>query len=157
MPLARWARLLCKIIPVLKVGGTIVCLFSSFLMFRIRNVRYLMAFWWIVFKRVLMACCGKFRLVGLLMECSCMAPLTLAVMVIRGLVFHPLFCTVLINGSYFVCLCVRARLGNLSWQYVNSMNWVVIVGEGAIGICVWYSFSWINGVLPLTKINDEMA
>ena len=55
-----------------------------------------------------MACCGMFRLVGLLMDCSCMAPLTLVVMVIRGLVFHPLFCMMLINGSYLVCLCVRA-------------------------------------------------
>ena len=55
-----------------------------------------------------MACFGILRLVSLLMECSCMAPLTPAVMVIRGLVLHPSFCMVLINGSYLVCLCVRA-------------------------------------------------
>ena len=30
--------------------------------------------------------------------------------------FHPWFCRALINGSYLVCLCVRACLGNLSWQ-----------------------------------------
>jgi hypothetical protein len=55
-----------------------------------------------------MVCFGMFRLVGLLIECSCMSPRTPTVMVIRGLVFHPLFCMVLINGSYLVCLCVRA-------------------------------------------------
>jgi hypothetical protein len=51
---------------------------------------------------------GILGLAGLLMDCSCIAPLTLVVMVMRGLVFHSLFCMVLISGSYFVCLCVRA-------------------------------------------------
>ena len=67
-----------------------------------------MAFWWIFFMRVWLAYFGILRLVNLLMECSCMAPFTLAIMVIRGLVFHPSFCMVLNNGSYLVCLGVRA-------------------------------------------------
>jgi hypothetical protein len=37
-----------------------------------------------------------------------MAPLIPVVIVMRGLGFHPLFCMVLINESYLVCLCVRA-------------------------------------------------
>ena len=46
---------------------------------------------------------------------------------------------VLISGSYLVCLCVRACLGNLStWQYVNSMNWTMWLGEGDIGVYVWF-------------------
>ena len=65
------------------------------------------------------------RLVSLFMECSCTAPITPAVMVMRGLVFHLLFCMVLISGSYLVCLCERACSRNLSCQYVNSINWVV--------------------------------
>jgi hypothetical protein len=44
---------------------------------------------------------GILRLVGLVIECSCIAPLTPAVMVIRGVVFHPLLLIVLISGSYF--------------------------------------------------------
>ena len=32
------------------------------------------------------------------------------------------FCIALMNGSYFLCFCVIACFGNLSWQYVNSMN-----------------------------------
>ena len=62
-----------------------------------------------------------FRLVGLLRECSCMAHLTPVVMVIRGLVFHPLFCMVLIRGSYLVCLCVREvpRMTRMvTWQRI---------------------------------------
>ena len=55
-----------------------------------------------------MACFGILRLVNLLMECSCMAPLTPAVMVMSGLVFHPLFCMVFTSGSYLVCLCMMA-------------------------------------------------
>ena len=61
---------------------------------------------------------GILGLVSLFMECSCMAPLTLSVMVMGGLVFRPLFFMVLISELYFVCLCEKACLGNLSWQYV---------------------------------------
>ena len=32
----------------------------------------------------------------------------------EGYVFHPLFCILLINGSYLACLCVRACSGNMS-------------------------------------------
>ena len=56
-------------------------------------------------------CFWEFKLVSLLMECSCMAPLMPNVMITRGLVFQPLFCMVLIRGSYLVCLLVRAWSG----------------------------------------------
>ena len=91
------------VIPIHYGGGIGVCLLSSFLLFRTRYVRDLMAFWCILFMRVLML---VFRLVNLSMECSCMAPLTSIVMVMR--------CRVLINGSYFMCLRMRACSGNLS-------------------------------------------
>ena len=86
--------------------------------------------------RVLIACFGNLMFVSLLMDYSCMAPLTPTVMVMRGFVFHLLFLIISISGSYLLCLCVRACFGNLLWQYVNSMSWVVIVGEGAIGVRV---------------------
>ena len=63
-------------------------------------------------------------------------PLTQIVMVMRGLVFHPLICMVLTSGSYLVCLCMRACSGNLSWQYVNwnvcweMVIWVFLFGLG---------------------------
>ena len=63
---------------------------------------------------VLMACFGILRLMSLLMECSCMAPLTPVVMVISRFVFHPFFCMVFTSGSYLMCLCVMAWSGNLS-------------------------------------------
>ena len=44
---------------------------------------------------------GIYSLVSLSMACLCMAPLTLVVMVMMGLVFHPLLCRVLINGVIF--------------------------------------------------------
>ena len=81
---------------------------------------------------------GIFRLASLLIECLCIAPPLHALIVMRGLVFKPLICMVLISGSYLVCLCVRAWSGNLLWQYVNSMSWTVSVGEGDIGVCVWF-------------------
>ena len=45
---------------------------------------------------------------------------------------------VLISGSYLVCLSMRACSGNLSWQYVNSMNWIVFLGDGDMGVCVLF-------------------
>lgn len=85
-----------------------------------------------------------FSLVILLIECSCMAPLTPVVMVMRGLVFRSLFCMMLISGLYLVCLCMRICSGNLSWQYVNSMSWSVRVVEGIIGVCVWFGASIVH-------------
>ena len=72
-----------------------------------------------------------------LMDCSCIAPLTPAMIVMRGFVSHPLFRISLVNGSYLVCFCVMACYGNRSWQYVNSMNWNVYVCEGSKGMEVW--------------------
>jgi hypothetical protein len=122
------------------VGGGEICagLFSSFLLFRMRYMKYLMTFWSMFFMRVLMVDYGNIKLVILLMMCSCTAPLTPAVMVMRGLVCHPLFCRILFRGSYLLCLCVRAWSGCLSWQYVNLMSWIVSMGEGNIGNCVWF-------------------
>jgi hypothetical protein len=59
-----------------------------------------------------------------------MAILTPVVMEIRGLVFHPLFWMVLLNGLYFVCLCMMVCSGNLSWPYVDSMNYIVWLDDG---------------------------
>ena len=79
---------------------------------------------------------GILSLVKFSMECSWIAPLTPTVMVINGLTFHPLFCMVFISGSYLVCLWARASSGNLSWQYVNSINCIVCLGEGSMGVGV---------------------
>ena len=80
------------------------------------------------------------------MDCSCIAPLTPAVMVIRGFVFQPWFCRVLINGSYFVCFCMRACSGNMSWQYVNSMNCIVCGCDCNMGGVVWFGTSSIHNM-----------
>ena len=100
----------------------VACLFLSFLLFRTRYVRYLMAFWCSSFMRFLMLDFGILRLVNLVMACSCMAPRTPIVMVIKGFVCHPLLCMLLISGSYLSCLCVMGCSWNLSRQCVNSMN-----------------------------------
>ena len=67
-----------------------------------------MAFWCIFLTRILMLDFGILSLLSCSMECSWMAPLTPVVIVTRGLVFHSLFCILLINGSYLVCLCVNS-------------------------------------------------
>ena len=77
---------------------------------------------------------GILTLVSLSMDCSCMALRTPAVIVIRGFVFHPWFCMLLSNGSYLVC----ASSGNMSWQYVNSMNCIVCECDGDKGVSVLF-------------------
>ena len=52
---------------------------------------------------------------NILMDCSCIDPLTPAVIVTRGFVFQPLFHMALIKGLYLACFCVISCYGNLSW------------------------------------------
>ena len=81
------------------------CSLSSFLLFKTKYVRYLMTFWYMFFMRVLMLESDIFRLASLFMECSCITPLTPTVMNMRGLIFHPLFCMVLIS----MVACIRKK------------------------------------------------
>jgi hypothetical protein len=76
-----------------------------------------------LFTRVLILVLGIFSLASFLIECLCMAPLTPVVIVMRGLIFHPLFWIALISGSYLVCLCVMACSGNLSWREFYELNY----------------------------------
>jgi hypothetical protein len=79
-----------------------------------------------------------------------MAPLTPVVMVTRKLVCHPLYCMVLISVLYLLCLYMRAWSENLSWQYVNCINWMMFVGEGEIGVCVWFGAPIIHRISNLS-------
>ena len=81
-----------------------------------------MEFWFIFFMRVLMLDIGIWRLISLLMDCSCIAPRTPTLIMTRGFVFHPWFCMFLINELYLVCLCTRACSGNLSFSTINHPN-----------------------------------
>jgi hypothetical protein len=81
---------------------------------------------------------GIFRSVSFLMECSCMAPRKPAIIVIIGLVFQTLLWITWFSGSYLACICVMACSGNLLWQYVNSMNCIVWLGDGDIGRVIWF-------------------
>ena len=71
-------------------------------------------------------------------------------MVMRGFIFHPVFCSVLVSGSYLVCFCLRACSGNLSWQYANSMNCTVWLGDGTMGVGVWLGAPNINKMFGLS-------
>ena len=68
------------------------------------------------FMKFLIPVCGILRLESLLMECSCIAPLKIAMIVTMGFVFHPWFRMFSIRGSYLTCFCAIACSWNLSWQ-----------------------------------------
>jgi hypothetical protein len=67
-----------------------------------------------------------------------MAPRTPIVIVMMGLVFQPLLWIAWFSGLYLACFCVMACSENLSWQYVNSMNYIVWLGDGDIGKVIWF-------------------
>lgn len=76
-----------------------------------------MAFWYKFFMSVFMLAFGSLSLSSCSRECSCMAPLTPTMIVMRGLVFHiSIILYALDGGSYLVCLCVLACSGNLLWH-----------------------------------------
>ena len=43
---------------------------------------------------------------------------------------------------------------NLSWQYVKSMNWIVNVGEGLIGVCVWFGAPIMHRMYGLNLVSQ---
>ena len=67
-----------------------------------------MAFWCMFLTRLLVVELGTLMLLSLFMECSCMVPLTLTVMVLRGFNVQLVFLRVFISGSHLVCLCSKA-------------------------------------------------
>ena len=93
---------------------------------------------------------GIFRSSNFLIDCSCIAPLSPTVIVIRSFVFQPLFRISSINGSYLACFCVMACSGNLSWQYVISMNCIVCVCEGSNGVGVLFGIPRIQRMSGLS-------
>ena len=98
---------------------------------------------------------GMLSSTSLLVECLCIAPLNPVVIVIRGFVCHPLCRISLIKGSYLDCFRVMACYGNMSWQYVNSMNCIVCVCEGSKGVGVWFGAPIMQRMSGLVHCGDE--
>ena len=82
-----------------------------------------------------------------------MEPQTPAVMTIMGETFHPLLLISSRRGMYLLIFCSMCSIGNLSFVYVNSMNYIVYLGLGSVGCRAWYgnpltySIYGLNGVL----------
>jgi hypothetical protein len=63
----------------------------------------------------------------------CVVALAPTAITMSGATFHPLVLTLLMSGWYFVVFLSRVSAVNLSLQYVNSMNCMMISGVGASG------------------------
>ena len=92
-----------------------------------------MAVWWIFFMSFLTSFLGILRLFSVIIDCLWMAPRTPDVIVMSGLTFHPLVRSVWMRGLYLLVFVCMALLGNLSWQYVNSMSCIVFCDVGVMG------------------------
>ena len=60
-------------------------------------------------------------------------PLAPATSTMSGATFHPLVMMLLMSGWYFMIFLSRVSVANLSLQYVNSINCMVISGVGVSG------------------------
>ena len=124
-----------------------------------------MAFWCIFFMRVLMWFLGMFRLVSCSIECSWIAPLTPAVIVMRGLVFHPLAlaqfefespCTTF-RASH--CYVPRTQRTKVECEITLSNKGILIhyqhVKSYAIILCRWEKYTKKStGVIDYKCSND---
>jgi hypothetical protein len=78
-----------------------------------------------------------------------MALLAPAVMTMSGAICQPRFRMSFIRFAYFVSFSIIFSGGNLSLQYVNSMNWIVTVELGCVGggvLCGWFNTKSIFGI-----------
>jgi hypothetical protein len=91
-------------------GGRSVCLLSSFLLLGMRYVRYVMVFRCIFSHESFNEVLGMLRSLDFFIKCSCVTPLTLAMMVMRGFTFHLLFLRVFISESHLVCFMSKGLL-----------------------------------------------
>ena len=94
--------------------GMSSCLLSTFLLLSTRYIRYLIAIWRTFFMVLFISAignCSIFRSSILLM---CIAPLTLPVIVIRGLVFKPCAVLAYISGLCLLSFVCMAGSINLS-------------------------------------------
>ena len=57
-----------------------------------------------------------------------------AMMVIRGLTFHPFEQRTWMSESYLLAFCWVAVVANRSWHYVDSMIWMTLVEKGDRGV-----------------------
>ena len=63
----------------------------------------------------------------------CVVVLAPATSTMTGATFHPIVRMLLMSGWYFVVFLSRVYAANMSLQYANSMNCMVILVEGASG------------------------
>ena len=85
-------------------------------------------------------------------------PLTPDVMIIRGETFHLLILISSRSGVYLFILCCMSASKNLSFVYVNLINYIVYLGSGSGGGGVWYG----NEVgliykFAISKLNDPLS
>ena len=66
----------------------------------------------------------------------------LVMIMMRGLTCHPVVPSLCMSGLYFMVISLCAVFGNLSWQYVNSMNCMTFGGVGVRGEGRGVGFLW---------------
>jgi hypothetical protein len=63
----------------------------------------------------------------------CVVPLAPATSTMSGVTSQPLVMMLFMSGWYFMIFLSRVLVANLSLQYVNSMNCMMILGVGVCG------------------------
>ena len=43
----------------------------------------------------------------------------------------------------------------MSWQYINLVSWVVMAGDGDIGVCVWFDTPFRHSMFGLSLARQQ--
>ena len=72
----------------------------------------------------------------------CVVPLAPATSTMSGATFQPFVMMLFMSGWYFMIFLSKVSTANLSLQYVNSMNCMVISGVGVYGgrVVIWIAY-----------------
>ena len=74
----------------------------------------------------------------------CVVPLAPATSTMSGATFQPFVMMLFMSGWYFMIFLSRVSVANLSLQYVNLMNCMVISGVGVfggVGVAIWMAYN----------------
>ena len=114
--------------------SSIVCRFSSLRLWTSMECAYCVAIVFICLNVSLIFMIGSLSVASrYFIRGICVVPLAPATNTMSGVAFQPFATMLSMSGWYFVIFLSRVSVANLSLQYVNSMNCMVISCIGVFG------------------------
>ena len=134
----------------------IVCLFSSLRFWTNMECAYCVAIMLICLNMFLIFVIGIVSVVSnFFIDGICVVPLAPTTSTMSGATFQPFVMILLMSGWYFMIFLSRVSAENLSLQYVNSMNCMVISGVEVSGGGWLYGWPMMHNMSGLSQVHDK--